>query len=158
VFLEPWIGRRRTNILWSALLPVWFWRALAGGRREEPLLAFGAGSAVAGAVIHYVEWPWSLRFGFLPRLDEAEGFRPSLLPAYNTILRLWFVGGIGALLIETRREDLKYGAAGLATGPLLLISARHHFAWARQQAAQGNPNFNAALLADGPRRRVTGAE
>jgi len=151
VFLEPWLGRRNTNLLWSALLPVWLWRALAGARRDEPMLAFSAGSAVAGAVVHYVEWPWSLRFGFLPWLDEAEGFRPSLLPAYNTILLSWFIGAAAALVSETRREDLKYAAAGVGTAPLLLASARHHFAWAREQARQGNPDFSADLLADHPR-------
>jgi hypothetical protein len=37
-------------------------------------------------------------------------------------------------------------AAGLATGPLLLASARHHFAWAREKAEQGDPAFTADLL------------
>jgi hypothetical protein len=146
VFLEPWLGRRATNILWSVSLPIWCWRALAGRRHDEPALTFAAGSAIAGAVVHYVDWPWSLRFGILPWLEEAEGFRPSLLPAYNTILWLWFIGGVGSILSETRREHLKYAAAGLATGPLLLASARHHFEWAREQAAQGNPAFSADLL------------
>jgi hypothetical protein len=146
VFLEPWLGRRATNILWSVSLPVWFWRALAGRPSDEPALAFAAGSAIAGAVVHYVDWPWSRRFWILPWLSEAEGFRPSLLPAYNTILLLWFTGGVGSVLGETRREHLSYAAAGLATGPLLLTSARHHFQWAREQAAQGNPAFSADLL------------
>jgi hypothetical protein len=134
VFLEPWIGRRATNILWSTSLPWWFWRALVGKRRDEPALAFSAGAAIAGALVHYVDWPWSLRFGVVPWLEQAEGFRPSLLPAYNTILWLWLIGGVGSVLGETRGEDLKYAAAGLATAPLLLASARHHFAWARQRA------------------------
>jgi hypothetical protein len=146
VFLEPWLGRRATNVLWSVSLPVWFWRALAGSRRDEPALAFAAGSAIAGAVVHYVDWPWSLRLGILPWLKEAEGFRPSRLPAYNTILLLWFIGGVGSVLSEIRRENVKYAAAGLATGPLLLASARHHFKWAREQAARGNPAFSADLL------------
>jgi hypothetical protein len=156
VFLEPWLGRRGTNILWSVSLPVWFWRALVGGRRDEPMLAFNAGVAIAGAVVHYVEWPWSPRFGVLPWLDEAEGFRPSLLPAYNTILSLWFIGGVGSVLTETRRENLKCAAAGVATAPLLLASARHHFRWAREQAEKGNPAFNKDLLAESPRRPVSG--
>jgi hypothetical protein len=154
VFLEPWLGRRNTNVLWSVALPIWFWRALAGGPRDDPALAFGAGSAVAGAVVHYVEWPWSLRLGFVPWLEEAEGFRPSLLPAYNTILCAWFLAGVGSVLLETPRKHLRYTAAGLATGPLLLASARHHFAWAREQAEQGDPHFNIDLLASSPRRPV----
>jgi hypothetical protein len=148
VFLEPWIGRRATNALWSTSLPWWFWRALVGGRRDEPILAFNAGVAIAGTLVHYADWPWSRRFGVVPWLDEAEGFRPSLLPAYNTILWLWFIGGVGSVLTETRREQLKYAAAGLATAPLLLASARHHFEWAREQARQGNPRFSADLLVE----------
>jgi hypothetical protein len=154
VFLEPWLGRRATNVLWSVSLPAWFWRALAGGRRDEPMLAFNVGTSIAGAVVHYVDWPWTRRFGVLPWLDEAEGFRPSLVPAYNTILWLWFIGGVGSALRETRRENLKYLAAGLATGPLLLASARHHFRWARAQAEQGNPAFSADLLRERPSERT----
>src|SRR5438309_2797214 len=120
VFLEPWIGRRATNVLWSTSLPWWFSRALVGGRRDEPMLAFNAGIAIAGTLVHYADWPWSRRFSVVPWLDEAEGFRPSLLPAYNTILWLWFIGGVGSVLTETHREHLKYAAAGLATAPLLL--------------------------------------
>jgi hypothetical protein len=156
VFLEPWLGRRRTNVLWSALLPFWFWRAVAGGRREEPMLAFNAGAAVAGALVHFMGWPWSLRFGFLPWLDEAEGFRPSLLPAYNVLLWVWLTGGAGSVVSETRRENLKYAAAGMATAPLLLASARHHFEWAREQAEKGDPAFTPDLLAETPRRPVSG--
>jgi hypothetical protein len=107
VFLEPWLGRRATNILWSTSLPLWLAQAIAGRRRDEPLLAFNAGVAIAGAAVHYVDWPWSRRFGFLPWLEEAEGFRPSLLPAYNLILLVWFIGGAGSVLKETRRENLK---------------------------------------------------
>jgi hypothetical protein len=110
--------------------------------------------AIAGAAVHYVEWPWSRRFGFLPWLQEAEGFRPALLPAYNTILLLWFIGGIGSVLTETRRENLKFAAVGVATAPLLLASARHHFTWAREQAANGNPHFTRDLLAESPRRPI----
>ena len=158
VFLEPWLGRRATNVLWSVSLPAWFWRALVGERRDEPMLAFNAGTATAGAVVHYVDWPWSLRFGVLPWLDEAEGFRPSLLPAYNAILWVWLIGGIGSMLSETRREHLKYVAAGLATGPLLLASARHHFEWAREQARRGNPAFSADLLRESASARIQGHE
>ncbi len=154
VFLEPWLGRRATNALWSAVLPLWFWQALSGRRRDEPMLAFNAGTAIAGSVVHYVEWPWSLRFGFLPWLEEAEGFRPSLLPAYNAILLAWLVSALASLLTETRREHPKFAVAGVATGPLLLVSARHHFVWAREQAEKGDPYFSAALLAESPRRPV----
>jgi hypothetical protein len=157
VFLEPWFGRRNTNILWSVSLPLWLWRTLRAQRRDEPWLAFGAGTAIAGVIVHYWEWPWSLRLGFLPWLEEAEGFRPSLLPAYNTILSMWFIGAVGAVVRETRLEDLKYVAAGTLTGPPLLVSARHHFAWAREQAVRGDPHFTSDLLTESP-RRPRGAE
>jgi hypothetical protein len=146
VFLEPELGRRNTNIVWSVLLPYWFWRALVGTRRDEPLLAFNAGIAAAGVVVHYVDWPWKRRFGFWPWLTEAEGFRPSLLNSYNTILNVWFIGAVGSLLKETHRDNVKYFAAGLSTGPLLLISARRHFEWARRQAENGDPHFTKDLL------------
>ena len=83
----------------------------------------------------------------LPWLREAE-FRPGLLPAYNAILLLWLVGGVGSVLTETRREHLKYAAGGMATGPLLLVSARNHFVWARERAERGDPHFTTDLLAE----------
>src|SRR5207302_9780629 len=110
---------------------------MGGRRRDEPMLAFNAGVAIAGAAVHYVDWPWSLRFGFLPWLREAEGFRPSLLPVYNAILLLWLVGGLGSVFTETRREHLKYAAGGMATGPLLLLSAPPHFVWAQDRPRLG---------------------
>ena len=58
------------------------------------------------------------------------------------------VGGLGSVSTETRREHLKYAAAGIATGPLLLISARHHFVWARERAEAGDPHFTTDLLAE----------
>jgi hypothetical protein len=148
VFLEPWIGCRATNVLWGIALPVGFARALRGSERDEPLLAFNAGVAVAGMVVHYVDWPWSLRWGAVPWLDEAEGLTPAQLPAYNTILWAWLAGGAGSLLFETRREHVKYAVAGLATMPLLLESARHHFAWAKQQARRDPARWSAVLLDD----------
>ena len=158
VVLEPWIGRRASNRLWGVVHPLSLWRSLAGRESDNPLLAFNAGISIAGVLVHFVEWPWSRRLGCLPWLDEAEGFAPNLLLPYNTILWLWMVGGVGSALFETRRADLKYVAAGIATAPVLLASARHHFAWAAEQAAAGNPAFAAALLKDSPRQRVGAQE
>ncbi|MBE7187630.1 hypothetical protein [Jatrophihabitans endophyticus] len=141
VFLEPWIGRRATDVLWTLAPPLLLWRATVDEPLDEAMTAFGAGVAVAGAGVHFVEWPWSRRFGFLPWLDEAEGMPPSHLPAYNTILWLWMLGGVGSIAFETRRRHLKWAAAGIATAPLLVASARHHFAWAHARAESGDPNF-----------------
>jgi hypothetical protein len=147
VFLEPWLGRRKTNVLWSALMPFWFFSALAGRERDEPLLAFNAGVAVAGALVHFGDWPWSLRFGVIPWLDEAEGLPPPQLAAYNTILWAWMLGGVGSIVAETRPAHLKFAAAGVATAPLLLMSARHHFRWAREQAKRDPGSWSPYLLA-----------
>jgi hypothetical protein len=150
VFLEPWIGRRASNALWGLTLPVGFARALHGTERDEPLLAFNAGIAIAGMLVHFVDWPWSRRWGFLPWLDEAEGLTSAQLPFYNTILWVWLTAGVGSVLLETRREHLKYTLAGAATAPLLLESARHHFAWAKRQARRDPARWSAALLDGDP--------
>jgi hypothetical protein len=134
VFLEPWLGRRATNVLWSAA-PILTLRAVARDRpRDRAGLAFNAGMAVAAVVVHFIDWPWSRRLGVIPWLDEAEGLDAAMLPTYNSVLWLWGVGGAGSVLTTTRGKDLMWVAAGMATGPLLLASARHHFAWARQRA------------------------
>jgi len=150
VFLEPWIGRRATNVLWSTTLPVGFIRALIGDDRDRPMMALNAGIAIAGMGVHFADWPWSLRWGFLPWLDEAEGLTPRQLPYYNTLLWLWLAGGVGSVALETRREHLRYALAGVATAPLLLESARHHFAWAKQQALRDPEHWSAALLDSDP--------
>jgi hypothetical protein len=154
VFLEPWLGRKRTNILWAVVHPLILWRTVASKRNEDAMLAFNAGTAIAGAATHFVEFPWKRKFGFLPWLEEAEGMPPRLIPAYNLILWLWMIGGVGSLVRETRREHIKWVAAGAATGPLLLASARHHFTWAAEQAANGNPHFSEQFKAGSPRRPI----
>lgn len=151
VFLEPWIGRRATNIFWSVTLPVGFARALFGDDRDGPLLAFNAGIAIAGMGVHFADWPWSLRGGVLPWLDQAEGLTPEQMPYYNTLLWAWVISGAGSVLFETRREHLKYVFAGVASAPLLLASARHHFIWAKQQARLDPERWSASLLEDDPR-------
>jgi hypothetical protein len=148
VFLEPWIGRRATNLLWSVALPVGFVRALIGDDRDGPVLAFNAGVAIAGMGVHFADWPWSLRWGLLPWLDEAEGLTTEQVPYYNALLWAWLFGGLGSVVLETRRSNLKYALAGIATAPLLLESARHHFAWAKQQARRDPEHWSAALLDD----------
>ncbi|BDU00019.1 hypothetical protein IFM12276_30470 [Nocardia sputorum] len=134
VFLEPWLGRRATNVLWAVAPALLLRSARPRGRADEAVLAFNAGVSIASVVVHFVDWPWSRRLGIFPWLDEAEGMDHNLLPPYNAVLWLWGIGGVGAVLTETRRADLKFVAAGLLTGPLLLASARHHFVWAREQA------------------------
>lgn len=157
VFLEPWIGRRASNVFWSVTLPVGFVRALVGDdRRDGPLLAFNAGIAIAGMGVHFADWPWSRRWGVLPCLDEAEGLTPAQMPFYNAILWTWLAAGIGSVVLETRPEHRKYALVGVATAPLLLESARHHFAWAKEQARSDPEHWSASLLdVDVKRRRAT---
>jgi hypothetical protein len=154
VFLEPWLGRRATNLLWSVTLPFWLFRALAGRGRDEPMLAFNAGVAIAGSVVHFAGWPWSRRLGIFPWLDEAEGLPPEQLNAYNTILWGWLLGGLGSVVVETKREHLKFAAAGVATAPLLRASARHHFEWAREQAVRDPQSWSPWLLKESPSASV----
>jgi hypothetical protein len=97
VFLEPWLGRRRTNLLWSIAIPVWIATALGGRERDQPLLAFNTGAAIAGPVVHFTDWPSSLRLGVFPWLDEAEGLPPEKLTAYNTLLWSWLASGVGSI-------------------------------------------------------------
>lgn len=145
VFLEPWLGRRATNAFWTAVMPVGIVRALFGDERDDPLLAFGAGAGLAGVIVHFIDWPWSLRFGFLPLLDEAEGLTPGQMPYYNAVLWSWLAASVGALATETDRADRKWAAAGLASGPLLLLSARHHFRWAAEQAEREPERWSPSL-------------
>lgn len=148
VFLEPWLGRRATNRFWAVVLPFGLIGAVRGTERDRSLQAFNAGIATAGALVHYSEWPWSLRFGAVPWLDEAEGLTPAQMPAYNLILLGWLASGVASGLLETRRADAKYVLAGLATAPLLAMSARHHFAWAAEQARLDPDSWSPALLRD----------
>src|SRR5207245_1019033 len=97
---------------------------------------------------HFVDWPWSLRLGIVPWLDAAEGLPAERVPAYNAVLWGWFLGGLGSVLLETSPQHRKFALAGVATGPALLVSARHHFAWAREQA-RANPHEWSPALLDG---------
>jgi hypothetical protein len=146
VFLEPWLGRRNTNRFWAIVLPYGLLGAIRGGRRDEPTLAFNAGLATAGAIVHFTEWPWSLRFGVVPWLDEAEGLTPEQMPAYNVILLGWLLSGAGSILLETRRDHVRYALAGLACAPLLAASARHHFTWAAEQARLDPDRWSPSLV------------
>ena len=144
--LEPWLGRRGSNLFWSAIFAWWLTEAVSGREGASGFRAWGAGMSVAGAVVHFVDWPWSLRWGFLPWLDEAEGLPAERVPAYNTILWVWLAGGAASGLFDTQRGDRRWLALGLAGGPALHKSARHHFAWAREQARRDPERWSPELL------------
>jgi hypothetical protein len=118
--------------------------ASRGSSRWAHSLAFNAGSSLAGAIVHFVLWPWSLKRG-IPILDEAEGLTSDELPAYNAILLSWMAASALALALETPRSARAAALAGLASGELLRRSARHHFEWARVQAERNPEAWSAAL-------------
>lgn len=144
---EPQLGRRGAYALWTSLIPLGLLAAARGGRAAERLSAFNAGIGVAGVAVHFKAWPWSLHGG-LPMLDEAEGLREDQLPAYNAVLWAWGISSALSLLVETPRDSRRFAIAGLLNFPILLISARHHFSWAREQAQREPERWSAALLED----------
>ncbi|MBA2505721.1 MAG: hypothetical protein H0V29_07230 [Thermoleophilaceae bacterium] len=140
---EPFLGRRGAICLWSVVIPFSAMSAIRG--KPERDLALGAGSAAAGVLTHFAVWPWSLHNG-IPMLDEAEGLTVDQLPMYNAILWGWLIGALGAIAFETRREHFKWAVLGFATGPGLIASAKHHFAWAAEQAREDPASWSPALL------------
>jgi hypothetical protein len=142
---EPQLGRRGAYALWGALFPLMLLSAARGGRLNERLSAINAGIGVAGVAVHFAAWPWSLRRG-VPMLDEAEGLTEEQLPAYNGVLWFWAVCSVLSLATEADRASRRLGLlAGALNFPALLISARHHFRWAREQAQLEPERWSPAL-------------
>ena len=134
--------------------------AARDGETRERLSAFNAGIGVAGVAVHFNAWPWSLHRG-VPMLDEAEGLSEEQLPAYNAVL--WFWGSAASSASPEARPAARGASAiaGLLNFPILLVSARHHFRWAREQAELEPERWSPALLrmsdaglAGGPRRAL----
>jgi hypothetical protein len=134
---QPFLTLPGSVAMWATSLPALLHGAVRGGDRWSPVLANAAGAGLAGAVVHYTIWPWELRAG-VPTLTEAEGLSPRQLPAYNVILWTWVVASTLALLRETPRDSRKWFALGLLNVVPLRLSAKHHFAWAHDQA-RANP-------------------
>ena len=143
---EPFLGRRGALALWSTVLPGGALAAAFGGPRHDAPVAFGAGSALAGGIVHYVDWPWEWKRG-LPTLTAAEGLHADQVPAYDLVLKFWLATSAVALLRERPPGAGRFALAGLLTGFPLLASARHHFAWAREQAQRDPAHWSPALLA-----------
>ncbi len=142
---EPELGRRGAIALWSALFPLGLASAALGGGLNDRLCAVNAGVGAAGVAVHFVAWPWSLRRG-LPTLDEAEGLTEAQLPAYNAVLWAWGACSVLSLVREAEPRARRAGLlAGLLSFPILLASARHHFRWAREQAALEPERWSPAL-------------
>jgi hypothetical protein len=142
---EPELGRRGAIALWGALFPLTLLTAARGGRLNERLAAVNAGIGAAGVAVHFAAWPWSLHGG-VPILDEAEGLTEEQLPAYNAVLWFWGACSVLSLAREAGPGSRRLGVlTGLASFPILLASARHHFRWAREQAAIEPERWSPAL-------------
>jgi hypothetical protein len=142
---EPELGRRGAYALWGALFPLMLISAARGGKLNQRLSAVNAGIGAAGVAVHFAAWPWSRHRG-VPMLDEAEGLTEEQLPAYNAVLWFWGVSSALSLATEADRDSRRLGMlAGLLNFPILLISARHHFRWAREQAALEPERWSPAL-------------
>jgi len=142
---EPQLGRRGAIALWGTLFPMMALNAFRGGRTAERLAAVNAGIGVAGVAVHFAAWPRSLHRG-IPMLDEAEGLTEEQLPAYNSVLWFWLLGSALSLAREAGPQARRLGfVAGALNFPALLISARHHFRWAREQAELEPERWSPAL-------------
>jgi hypothetical protein len=143
---EPELGRRGAIALWGALFPAMLLSAARDGRLDERLSAVNAGIGAAGVAVHFAAWPWSLHRG-VPMLDEAEGLTERQLPAYNAVLWFWLLCSVASLAREAGPGSRRLGLiAGAVNFPILLISARHHFKWAREQAKLEPERWSPALL------------
>jgi hypothetical protein len=141
---EPFLGRRGALALWGFALPASALAAAFGGSRHDRSLALQNGASLIGGVIHYLLWPWEWRRG-VPTLTEAEGLRDDQVPTYDAVLKFWIAASALALLRETGPGARPWALAGLLTGVPLRASARHHFAWAREQARREPEKWSPAL-------------
>jgi hypothetical protein len=144
---QPYLGLRRAAALWTIALPGWFAAAARGSRRWDRPLAFLAGLSVGGAAVHFTLWPWERKRG-VPLLVDAEGLRPEQLPAYNAVLYAWALAALAALAAETPRGVRKWALVGVMASVPLRFSARHHFAWIREQARTNPAWWNRALMGE----------
>jgi len=135
--------------MWTGGLPAW---ALAGsvgeGERIEKWIALNNAAGLAGAIVHFVEWPWELRHG-IPYLTEAEGMTTEQLAPYNRVLHLWTLAGLLAVTLETPRHARRWALLGLLLGEPLRRSAVHHFRWAREQAERDPEHWSPVLRSSG---------
>jgi hypothetical protein len=142
---EPFLGRRGAVAMWSGGLPAW---GLAGwlgeGEPVEKWLALNNAAGLAGAIVHFVEWPWEWR-NALPYLTEAEGMTSEQLGSYNLVLHLWLLAGALSVALETPRHARRWALLGLMLGEPLRRSAVHHFRWAREQAKRDPGRWSPAL-------------
>jgi hypothetical protein len=143
--LQPELGLTGSAAFWGTQLPAWLVIALRGGSRWDRLLAVWSGAALAGVLVHFLEWPLRRnRFG-IPVLAEAEGLGPTGLSVYNAILHAWGASSALSILLEIPRGRRRWALVGLATLPLQRVSAARHFTWLAREAGAAPAWWNRAM-------------
>lgn len=142
---QPELGLWGAGALWGIQIPVWLALAARGGRRWDKVLAVSSGAALGGVLVHFLLWPWRYNKIGIPFLTEAEGIQESMLPAYNTVLRAWFLASALSIALEISPRDRKWALVGLGTLPLLRRSAKHHFSWIVHEAATNPAWWNKGI-------------
>ena len=145
--LQPELGLVGSSALWGFILPAWAGLASARVPRRSTLLAVSSGTALAGALVHFILWPSRRGPLGLPVLVEAEGLPAARLPAYNAILYAWGTVAAGSILLEVPRDRRRWALLGLATIPLQVVSARRHFTWLSRQSIDRPAWWNRAMAA-----------
>jgi hypothetical protein len=143
--LQPELRLAGAGALWGTQLPLWLGLASRGGPRWDRVLAIWSGAALAGVTVHFLLWPLRRSRLGLPVLAEAEGLDTRGLAAYNAVLYAWGGASVLSLALEIPRGRRRWAAVGLATLPLQLVSARHHFDWVRDEAEARPAWWNRAV-------------
>lgn len=147
--LQPELGLGPACALWGTQIPVWMALAAREDKRWDRLLAAWSGAALAGALVHFVIWPWRPNRLGIPALIEAEGLSPSSLRTYNTILYAWGAASAFSIVSEIRPGNRRWALVGIATLPLLRRSAQHHFSWLTEQAVTNPAWWNRGVHSEG---------
>ena len=142
--LQPELGLTGSGAFWGVQLPTWLVLASRRGSRWDPILAMWSGTALAGAVVHFVMWPLRRNRLGIPVLAEAEGLDGIGLSAYNTILYAWGATAALSILVDIPRGRRRWALLGLATFPLQRYSAARHFTWLGGRAAEAPAWWNRA--------------
>ena len=129
---------------------------VAGARRHgagagrDRVLAVSSGTALAGALVHFVMWPLRRnRLGIRSWPRPRDWNRPAVR-LHRHPLRMGRVGGAVDPARDSRGRR-RWALVGLATLPLQQVSAARHFAWLRSQAEADPAWWNAP--APRPRHR-----